>query len=371
VRHAYGRQPTFSDLDLELEAGAICCLLGPSGCGKTTALRCIGGFEPIASGTIAVDGHPVSAAGVHVPPERRRIGMVFQDFALFPHLSVERNVAFGVEDANKGRERAARLLAAVGLEWAARRYPHELSGGQQQRVAVARALAPEPRLLLLDEPFSNLDAALREQLAADIRDILKAAGTSAVFVTHDQHEAFAMADRIAVMNEGRVQQVDSAYNLYHRPANRFVAGFIGQGALVDGVVVEPRRLSIELGDVPTSEPIRYADSGLPCAPGDPVDVLLRPDDVQHDDASRLKAQVVAKAFRGAEILYTLRLESGARVLALVPSHHNHRMHEPIGIRLELDHVIAFRPDRASGAAGERFRTGSSAAPSAARSPARR
>ena len=346
VAHRYGATATFTDLDLTLASGEICCLLGPSGCGKTTALRCIAGFERVSAGSISIDGSLVSrAGGRHVPPERRRIGMVFQDLVLFPHLTVARNVAFGIADRDRAAKRVAEMLAAVGLEWAADRLPHELSGGQQQRVALARALAPSPRLLLLDEPFSSLDAGLREVLAADVRAILKAAGTTAVFVTHDQNEAFALADRIAVMNEGRIQQIDSAYNLYHRPTNRFVADFIGRGVLVDATVVGPQRLGLEIAEVDCGEPIRLAGSGTPCAPGDHVDVLLRPDDVIHDDTSPVKAMVRAKAFRGAEILYTLQLASGATVLALVPSHHNHTIDEPIGIRLELDHVIAFEPLR--------------------------
>ena len=346
VGHRYGKVPTFSDLDLALASGEVCCLLGPSGCGKTTALRCIAGFERVAAGSISIDGNLVSHAdGRHVPPERRRIGMVFQDLALFPHLTVARNVAFGIEDRSRAAKRVAEMLAAVSLEWAAERLPHELSGGQQQRVALARALAPAPRLLLLDEPFSSLDAGLREVLAADVRAILKAAGTTAVFVTHDQNEAFALADRIAVMNEGRIQQIDSAYNLYHRPSNRFVADFIGRGVLVDATVIGPQRLGLEIAEVACGETIRLAGSGTPCATGQHIDVLLRPDDVIHDDTSPVKAMVRAKAFRGAEILYTLQLASGATVLALVPSHHNHTIDEPIGIRLELDHVIAFEPLR--------------------------
>jgi iron(III) transport system ATP-binding protein len=344
VAHRFGTKETFAGLSLSLGGGEICCLLGPSGCGKTTALRCIAGFEHVVAGSIAIDGAVVSAAaGTHLPPERRRIGMVFQDFALFPHLTVARNVGFGVADRAAASRRAAELLAAVGLDWAGERLPHELSGGQQQRVALARALAPAPRVLLLDEPFSNLDTGLRETLAADVRAILKAAGTTAVFVTHDQNEAFAMADRIAVMNEGRIQQIDSAYNLYHRPTSRFVADFIGQGVLVEATVLAPQRLRVEIADVACREPIRLADSGTPCAAGTRLVVLLRPDDVVHDDASPVKAMVRAKAFRGAEILYTLQLQSGATVLALVPSHHNHAIGEPIGVRLELDHVIAFAP----------------------------
>ena len=341
LRHRYGARTTFSGLDLSLQAGAICCLLGPSGCGKTTVLRCIAGFERLSEGSIRIDGALMSSVAEHVAPERRRIGMVFQDYALFPHLNVERNVGFGVPDRQHARERAAQLLELVGLTGAARRYPHQLSGGQQQRVALARALAPAPKLLLLDEPFSNLDVELREQLAIEVRDVLKATGTTAVFVTHDQNEAFAMADEIAVMNDGRIQQLASAYNLYHRPGNRFVADFIGQGVFVEGTVLDAHRLRIELGEVSSATPIRLPGGAAAPAPGSRVDVLLRPDDVVHDDASPIQAEVMQRAFRGAEILYTLQTDAGARVLSMVPSHHNHRLHERIGIRLDMDHVIAF------------------------------
>ncbi len=341
IRHHYGARATVDGLHLSLAAGAICCLLGPSGCGKTTVLRCIAGFERVREGDIRIDDAVISSPVRHVAPEHRRIGMVFQDYALFPHLDVERNVAFGLRGAADDRERVRQLLDTVGLTAVAQRYPHELSGGQQQRVALARALAPRPRLLLLDEPFSNLDVELREQLAAEVRAVLKASGTTAVFVTHDQNEAFAMADEIAVMADGRIQQRDSAYNLYHRPANRFVADFIGQGVFVDGTVIDAHRLHIEIGEVLASESIRYAHDATPCAPGSRVDVLLRPDDVVHDDASPVRATVLHKAFRGAEFLYTLQLPSGTRVLSMVPSHHNHVLNEAIGIRLDLDHLIAF------------------------------
>ena len=341
LHHRYGARTTFSGIDLALQAGSICCLLGPSGCGKTTVLRCIAGFEHLAAGSILVDGALVSGPGVHLAPERRRIGMVFQDYALFPHLNVLRNVGFGLPDRRIADGRAAELLVTVGLAGAAHRFPHELSGGQQQRVALARALAPQPSLLLLDEPFSNLDVELREQLALEVRNILKASGTTAVFVTHDQNEAFAMADEIAVMNEGRIQQLDSAYNLYHRPGNRFVADFIGQGVFVEGTVLDPHRLRIELGEVSSATPIRLPGGAAPPVPGSRVDVLLRPDDVVHDDASPIQATVLQRAFRGAEILYTLQTDTGERVLSMVPSHHNHRLHERIGIRLDMDHVIAF------------------------------
>jgi iron(III) transport system ATP-binding protein len=343
--HRYGAQPTFGELDLTLPAGTVCCLLGPSGCGKTTVLRCVAGFERVSDGEVRIDGQVVASGQRHVPPEERRIGMVFQDYALFPHLTVLRNVGFGVADKRSADDRAMALLHTVGLAAAAHRYPHELSGGQQQRVALARALAPQPRLLLLDEPFSNLDVELREQLAGEVRAILKASGTTAVFVTHDQNEAFAMADEIAVMNAGRIQQIAGAYELYHRPNSRFVADFIGQGVFVDAEVVSPQRVRFELGEVSSPEPLRHADTGQLCAVGERVQVLMRPDDVLHDDASPLRATVQHKAFRGAEILYTLQLASGARVLALVPSHHNHALHEAIGVRLDMDHVIAFAPQR--------------------------
>jgi iron(III) transport system ATP-binding protein len=214
------------------------------------------------------------------------------------------------------------------------KYPHEISGGQQQRVALARALAPRPELLLLDEPFSNLDVELRERLSLEVRDIIKASGATAVLVTHDQQEAFAMADEIGILHEGRIQQWDLAYNLYHRPANRFVADFIGQGVFLPARPRNGGELEIELGVLQGES---HGDGEL--------EVLLRPDDVVHDDAAPTRAEVLHKAFRGAEILYTLRLESGRKVLALVPSHHNHALGEKIGIRLDVDHVVAFKPER--------------------------
>jgi iron(III) transport system ATP-binding protein len=347
LRHGYDGAEVVRGLEFALERGAIGCLLGPSGCGKTTVLRCIAGFEPIRAGSIRLNGQLVSGEGANVPPEARRIGMVFQEYALFPHLDVAGNVAFGLRGASRaGRAARVRELAELtGLADALGRYPHELSGGQQQRVALARALAPAPELLLLDEPFSNLDVDLRERLSHEVRDIIKASGATAILVTHDQLEAFAMADEIGVMHEGRIEQWDSAYNLYHRPVNRFVADFVGQGVFLPARVLNARQVEIELGtlegDVPTGCQIGCDECGKGCR----TDILLRPDDVVHDDASSLKAEVVHKAFRGAEILYTLKLGSGRRVLALVPSHHNHALGERIGVRLDVDHVVAFQPER--------------------------
>jgi iron(III) transport system ATP-binding protein len=336
LRHAYGEREVVSGVSFSLERGAIGCLLGPSGCGKTTVLRCIAGFEPVQHGEIRLGGETVSSPQALVAPERRRIGMVFQDYALFPHLTVAANIGFGLH-ALPAAERAARLrelTALVHLEAELDKYPHEISGGQQQRVALARALAPRPELLLLDEPFSNLDVELRERLSLELREVIKASGATAVLVTHDQQEAFAIADEVGVLNEGRIQQWDVAYNLYHRPANRFVADFVGQGVFLPARAVTGGGLEIELGRLPG---VSTDEKSL--------EVLLRPDDVVHDDAAPTQAEVVHKAFRGAEILYTLKLASGRKVLALVPSHHNHALGEKIGIRLDVDHVVAFQPER--------------------------
>jgi iron(III) transport system ATP-binding protein len=337
---AYGRNPpTVRELSFNLPREGIACLLGPSGCGKTTVLRAIAGFVPLLAGSIVVGGREVSGPGGTEPPEARGIGVVFQDYALFPHLSIADNVAFGLRrwNAAERRKRVSDMLALVGLQGVAQRFPHELSGGQQQRVALGRALAPSPSLVLMDEPFSNLDVDLRERLSAEVRDILKSSGTGAVLVTHDQHEAFAMADVIGVIHEGRIDQWDRPYKLYHEPASRFAADFVGAGSFVRGLVRDGaggRRIDIALGEL--------EGSGYPDASnGEAVDVLLRPDDVIHDDQAPATAAVVRKLFRGAEFLYALRLDSGEEVLSLVPSHHNHAIGEKIGIRLEVDHVVAF------------------------------
>lgn len=347
ISHGYTAQPVVDDISFTLHQGEIACLLGASGCGKTTMLRLIAGFEAPRSGVIRVNGEVVADARRQIPPESRRMGMVFQDYALFPHLSVADNIGFGLrkKSALARRQRVGDLLDLVGLNGRGGRFPHELSGGQQQRVALARALAPEPLLLLLDEPFSNLDVELRERLSLEVRDILKRSGIAAILVTHDQHEAFAVADVVGVMSRGCIEQWDSPYNLYHRPSTRYVADFVGQGAFIPGEVMSPRLVRVELGMLHSSVPLECATSCAECSRNCALDVLLRPDDVIHDDASKVLAEVVAKAFRGAEFLYTLRLESGREVLSLVPSHHNHAIGERIGIRLDVDHVVGFRQEQ--------------------------
>src|SRR6056297_181627 len=340
LSHAYGDQPVLKGVDLVLERGRIGCLLGPSGCGKTTVLRCIAGFERPAGGRISAAGRELSGPGVHVPPERRRIGMVFQDYALMPHLDVAGNVAFGLAapGGSRRRDRVREMLELVGLPGLEGRYPHELSGGQQQRVALARALAPEPGLLLMDEPFSNLDAGLRERLATEVRDILKSVGTTALIVTHDHQDAFSVADDVGVLTAGRLLQWDTAYNIYHRPADRFVAGFVGQGVWLPGVVRGPDTV-----ETPVATATGRMTEALPA--GTEVELLLRPDDVVHDDESAMKARVVSRRFRGPQFLYELSTTDGSRLLSAVPSHHDHAVGEMIGIRIETDHMVVF-PARA-------------------------
>ena len=304
------------------------------------------GLESAQAGSIRLAKQTVSSDVVHVPAESRRIGMVFQDYALFPHLDVAHNVAFGLTSLTPTQrtQRVNAVLDLVGLGHVHKRFPHELSGGQQQRVALARALAPEPRLLLLDEPFSNLDVDLRERLAHEVRSILKAAGATALFVTHDQLEAFAIGDRIGVMHHGQLHQWDDAYALYHRPTTRFVADFIGHGVFVAARIQQGSGnvvVHTALGDLTDLEecPLPSAYAGGLC------DVLLRADDIVHDDDAPVRAQIMRKAFRGSEFLYTLQLPTGETLMAHVPSHHDHALGEWIGIRAEVAHIVTFEREQ--------------------------
>jgi iron(III) transport system ATP-binding protein len=322
-------------VDFTLAPGELAALLGPSGCGKTTTLRAIAGFHEPAGGRIALRGTTVAGAGVVVPPERRGIGFVFQDLALFPHLDVAGNIGFGLHRLAPARRaaRVAELIERLELRGLEARRPHELSGGQQQRVAVARALAPNPDLLLLDEPFSSLDARLRVRLRDEIRDLLKSLGVAALLVTHDQDEAFAFATRIGVMRAGRIEQWDTPYALYHRPSTPFVAGFVGGGRLLPGVVEAGGAIRTALGVLD--------GGGHAFAPGAAVSVLVRPDDIRPDPAGRLRAHVVDAAFRGADTLHRLRLADGSEVEALFPSHDAQGAGSEIGIATDLAHVVVF------------------------------
>ncbi len=332
----FNNDTVVNDLSFHINEGEIACLLGPSGCGKTTTLRTIAGFEPIAGGTIYLANKPVSTPFQQVPPEQRKLGMVFQDYALFPHLSLWENVCFGLRKLTRGEQQnvAQRMLELVGLAQISQRYPHEISGGQQQRVALARALAPGPSLILLDEPFSNLDVDLRRRLALEIRDILKHQGITALMVTHDQEEAFAMADKVGVMREGVLQQWDTPYALYHEPANRFIASFIGMGRFLPGKTMAPDQISTELG-------IIQGNRAYPWQPGTAVEVLLRPDDIQPDPGGPLRALILNKTFTGATSLVQLKLHSGAVIDALFPSNSEEQPGDFVGVSLDVRHLVAF------------------------------
>ncbi|TVQ41485.1 MAG: ABC transporter ATP-binding protein [Wenzhouxiangella sp.] len=339
IHLGYGDVPVIKGLSFELKDGEIGCLLGASGCGKTTALRAIAGFEPVRQGEIQVGGQLVSAPGRQVAPEKRSVGMVFQDHALFPHLDVGSNVAFGLRRLSRDerQQRVQHLLELTGLTGLDQRYPHELSGGQQQRVALARALAPEPAVLLMDEPFSNLDTRLRRRMGEEIRGMLKARGTTTLLVTHDQHEAFALADRVGLLKDGRMLQWDSPYQIYHRPATRYVAAFTGRGSYLNATV-DHDTLVHALGRSPLPEERPR---------GREVALLIRPDDIRPNPKGT-RARVVARQFQGAEILYRLRLDGGEEVTALFPSHDDFDVDSSIGVELDAQHLVLFPADQPSG-----------------------
>lgn len=332
-----GGDVVVNDLSLSLRDTTLNCLLGPSGCGKTTVLRAIAGFEPVKSGEIILNGRVVSSPAVMVSPEERGLGMVFQDYALFPHLSVADNITFGLRKLSRKSQRivAEEMLELVGLEGYLDRYPHELSGGQQQRIAVVRALAPEPPLLLMDEPFSNLDIDLRERLVLDIREILRQRHTTTLFVTHDQHEAFVLGEHVAVMNEGRIMQWDLPYNLYHEPVNRFVADFVGQGRLIEGVLVDHESVDTSLGLLTGNRSYEWPE-------GTRVDVLLRPDDVLLDVEEGVECLITDRAFKGAQIMYTLRTPRGDELLSLVASHLDINTGQKVKVVVDAEHLVVFR-----------------------------
>lgn len=332
----YDENIVVDGLSFHLRAGAMTCLLGPSGCGKTTVLRAIAGFQPLYNGEILIEEQSVSRVGFTLAPEKRGLGMVFQDYALFPHLNVADNICFSAKRASKAEKRAIanELLELVGLQGFGHRYAHELSGGQQQRVALARALAAKPKLILMDEPFSNLDVELRERLGLEVRSILRQQGIASILVTHDQHEAFALGEMVGIMKKGELLQWDTPFNLYHEPIDRFVAEFIGQGTFIEGRLISPDAVDTAVG-------IIRGDRAYPWAIGSAVDVLLRPDDVILDEDSSLKAEITGKAFKGATILYTLKLAKGNKLLSLFPSHQDHPVGSFVGIRIAADHLISF------------------------------
>jgi iron(III) transport system ATP-binding protein len=337
VQKKFDKTVIVDDLSFTLQEGKIGCLLGPSGCGKTTILRAIAGFEKINSGTIRIGKKIVSSPEKILSPDKRQIGMVFQDYALFPHLTVYKNIAFGLHKKSKKEKKAIvqELLSIVGLEGTAEKFPHELSGGQQQRVALSRALAPRPSLLLMDEPFSNLDVTLRERLSVEVREILKSYGMTALMVTHNQLEAFAMADQVGVIYDGKLDQWDTAPNLYHHPSNEKVAKFIGEGVLIRGEVTGGNEVQTGLGQLQGDDSVDFNGNKH-------VKVLVRPEDVIHNDESPFKATIIKKNFRGANILYTLKLPNGESVLSLVESHHDHHLGQEIGIIPNIEDLVVYQ-----------------------------
>jgi iron(III) transport system ATP-binding protein len=319
---SYGPVRAVDGLDLEVERGSITALVGPSGCGKTTTLRLLAGFERPDGGTISASGRVLAGTGTFVPPESRRIGVVFQEYALFPHLDVAGNIAYALgRKADRGR--VAEVLRLVGLDGISDRPVHELSGGQQQRVALARALAPSPDVVLLDEPFSNLDASLRDRLRQEVSQILRETGVTAIFVTHDQEEALSVADTVAVMSDGRIEQIGSPEEVYSRPSNRWVAEFIGEIEVLSGRVRDGRA-ECDLGSVPAGDAVGE------------VDVLIRPESLAvavRASSRSVPAEVVARRFFGHDQLLELRLESGrvirSRQLGFPTWHAGDRVHVTI------------------------------------------
>ncbi|GAB1691995.1 ABC transporter ATP-binding protein [Krasilnikovia sp. M28-CT-15] len=310
ARKSYGTVPALADVHLAVPTGALAAVLGPSGCGKTTLLRCIAGLERLDAGEIRVAGAVVAAGRTHVPAHRRQVALVPQEGALFPHLSVAANVAYGLDRTARRNGRVDEVLALVGLDGYQRRMPHELSGGQQQRVALARALAPRPRLVLLDEPFSALDAGLRASLRQDVRAALRADGATAVLVTHDQGEALSLADHVVVMRDGLAVQDGPPAEVYAAPADSWVARFVGDAMLVPGVVREGRAHTA-LGEAPL-----HGESGAD--PGRPVTVLLRPEQVRLSPADtsaagQVTGRVLRHDFHGHDTLTLVRLDDGTEL----------------------------------------------------------
>lgn len=326
-------RPAIKDISFSIREGEILCLLGPSGCGKTTVLRAIAGFEPVRSGQIVLSDRLVSSSTETVPTEERRVGMVFQEYALFPHLRVADNIAFGLHHLSRAERtcRVQEMLRLTGLEGLELRYPHELSGGQQQRVALSRALVQNPVLLLLDEPFSNLDPDMASRMRQDLHSLLRRTKTTTILVTHDHEEAFAMADRIAVLNRGEIEQLEAPELIYHLPATRFVADFVGQADFVTGEIRQGL-VHTELGEFPNT---------IDGAEGSHVMVMIRPDDIHLVPNKSANSRIVARQFRGSENLYTVQLPSGQLVHSSESSTSVYHEGTTVELRVSATHTVLF------------------------------
>ncbi len=326
--------PAVSNLSFSINYGEILALLGPSGCGKTTTLRLIAGFEHHHEGQICLAGRTVSSPVYSIPPEKRNVGIVFQDYALFPHLNVWQNVRFSFNSRSRKHDDTIKtILSLVGLYDLRNRYPHELSGGQQQRLALARALAPRPNILLLDEPFSNLDADLREQMRIEVKNILRATETTTVFVTHDQEEAFAFADKVGVLQEGKLKQFDTPEKIYHTPTTRFIADFVGEADFIPGTIVQPGVVETDLGLFPSYSHVPE---------GARVEVMIRPDDVKiRPGADETNGEIVQRTFRGSINSYMVKLDGGPVLHSDQPSTLLYDAGTRVRVQLEVEHVVVF------------------------------
>lgn len=335
----FGAVDAIDGLDLTVHQGQVLALLGPSGCGKTTTLRLIAGFDQPDAGTISIGGRAVFLPAQAIPPEKRRVGMVFQDGALFPHLTVEQNVAFGLPNGSGRKDRVREVLDLVDLGSLGHRMPHELSGGQQQRVALARALAPRPEVLLLDEPFSNLDPGLRQQVRRDTLDILRATGATAIFVTHDQEEALFMGDVLAIMNRGHLEQMGSPEGIFHSPATRFVAQFMGMADFLPAWREEDR-LVTDVGSMgwPLPSPQLGYTNGNSAGR---LEVMVRPDCLHCYPSQEGQGRITAREFQGAFYLYRVSLPSGTTVRCLLPHTVEYSVGTKVAVTLRQGH--SFRP----------------------------
>jgi iron(III) transport system ATP-binding protein len=334
VVKSYDSTKAVNGISFHVEKGEIFAILGPSGCGKTSTLRLIAGFEKPDTGKIIINETPVAGGAAFIPPERRGVGMVSQDYALFPHLNVQKNIAFGLRGLDKVQreEIVGNMLKFVGLKKFAKRYPHQLSGGQQQRTALARALAPCPVVVLLDEPFSNLDTDMRVRMRDEMKEILTKAKTTAVLVTHDQEEAFVIADRIAVMDQGNIEQIGTPEEIYHSPATRFVADFVGQADFIDGIAREEGILT-EIGIIQNQE-------GHPI--GEEIELMIRPDDIDFAPDPGGNGIIESRQFRGSENLYHIRMPSGKIVHSARESTGIFEPGTRVAVKSSPTHVVSFK-----------------------------
>ena len=323
-----------NDFDINVSKGEFFSLLGPSGCGKTTTLRLIAGLDCLSGGSISIDGRLVSDPTFFIPPEKREIGIVFQDYALFPHMTVFENVAFGLygQKKNQVKNRVNELLFLTGLNGMDKKYPHELSGGQRQRVALARSLAPAPKVMLLDEPFSNLDAELRESLRNETKQILKKSDTTVILVTHDQEEAFSLSDKVGVLNEGKLEQVGTPYEVYHNPSSRFVADFVGKADFV---------AAITEGDSVVSKVGRFQNNKNYCLNVSNVELMIRPDDVTIEADSNGEAIIEDMLFLGSDVLYKLRLADNITIHSIGLSAFPLAKGTRVNVSIHMPHTVFF------------------------------